>query len=80
MKISYTQDVKNCKFSDIKIGDCFEANGDVYVKIPYVSHNSLTVNAFNLQTCNLLKYFNEKDDVYPLTTELKVTYVCEDKS
>lgn len=80
MKISYTQDVKSCNFSDIKIGDCFEANGDVYVKIPYVTYRSLTVNAFNLHTCNLLKYFNEKDDVYPLTTELKVTYVCEDKS
>ena len=79
MKITFTQDISECKFSEIKVGDCFEHAGDVYVKIPYVSHNSLTVNAFNLQTCNLLKYFNECDMVYPVDTELKVTYKCEDK-
>ena len=81
MKIRYTQNIKECTFEKIKVGECCEYEGKVYFRIPEISGNFVKINAVNLGTSSSdilegVTFISEQAKVYPVYTELKVTYKC----
>lgn len=83
MKIRYTQNIKECTFEEIKIGECCEYEGEIVFRIPFVIKNSLEINAVNLgkltsDASNCLLCIPSNTKVYPVQTELMVTYKCEE--
>lgn len=83
MNITYTQNIKECTFEEIKVGECCEYEGKVYLRIPRFSGNFVTINAVSLSNSNwdvldCLTFISEQTKVYPVFTELKVTYKCEE--
>ena len=80
MNITYTQNIEECTFQNIEYGECFEWNGDIFLRVPsFVDTNK--VNAIRLGDSNGLGMFYNIDlneNVLPVSTELKVTYKCEE--
>lgn len=81
MNITYTQNIEECTFSEIEHGECFEWNGDIFLKIPGFIDNSRVVNAIRLGYGSRIEMYYNIDistKVIPVSTELKVTYKCEE--
>ena len=81
MNITYTQNLIECTFEKIKIGECCEYHGKVFFRIPEISGNFVKINAVNLGNSNSdimegVTFISEQAKVYPVYTELKVTYKC----
>lgn len=83
MNITYTQNIKECTFEEIKVGECCEYEGKIFFRIPRFSGNFVTINAVNLgnSSSDILEgvtFISDQTKVYPVSTELKVTYKCEE--
>lgn len=81
MNITYTQNIKECTYNEIGHGECFEWNNDIFLKVPCFVDNSQNVNAIRLGYCSRTgMYYNIdlRENVIPVSTELKVTYKCEE--
>jgi len=81
MKIKYTQNIIECEFQEIEFGECFEWNKDVFLKVPSFIDNLQNINAIRLGYCSRTGMYyniNLNEKVIPVSTELKVTYKCEE--
>lgn len=81
MNITYTQNIEECTFNEIEHGECFEWNNDIFLKVPCFVDNSQNVNAIRLgcgSRTGMYHFINLNENVIPVSTELKVTYKCEE--
>ena len=78
MNIIYTQNIEECTFQEI---ECFEWKGDIFLKVPSFVDNFQNVNAIRLGSgsrTGMYHNINLNENVIPVSTELKVTYKCEE--
>ena len=82
MHITYTQNIVECTFNEIQCGECFEWNKDIFLKVPNFTDNFQNANAIRLGCSSRTGMYHNislNEKVFPLSTELKVTYRCEEE-
>lgn len=81
MNITYTQNIEECTFYDIGCGECFEWEGNIFLRVPSFIDRNKAVTAIRLDCStreSMYYYFDVDTKVIPVSTELKVTYKCEE--
>lgn len=79
MNIIDNRGTKFIKFSEIKVGDCFERNGHIYLKtITFCDYDGHTeYNAINLDG-NCFDFFCNSVDVIKVDSTLSINYNMEE--
>ena len=70
MKIEFKDNRKHDRFKNINLGDVFEYDYKLYIKIGYADDSNSTVNAFELLN-NYKTFFKANDLVIPRDFILK---------
>ena len=70
MKIEFKDNRKHDRFKNINLGDVFEYDYKLYIKIGYTDDSNSTVNAFELLN-NYKTFFKANDLVIPRNFILK---------
>lgn len=65
------------EFKDLKPGDVYEHNEDIYIKIDLGEYeDQCCANAINLSFYSLLTYEHPTDKVIPLKATTYISYLC----
>lgn len=65
------------EFKDLKPGDVYEFNGDIYIKIDLGEYEGQCgANSINLSFYSMLLYVYPTDKVIPLKATTHVSYLC----
>lgn len=76
MNVIFEEDIKTIKFSELEVGECFEVEGLVHIKIDNFANDEQTYNCFCFDDNEFYTMF-DNDEIIPIEAEVHVRYKKE---